>query len=230
MYPSLVFLQGKNPSSLNILGFLKCLSLLLVILAPTSEKAWMLIRVHALESQRRCEVIQNKGVHVCPFESGSKLVSNAVMNELRQERTLSAFLHRKSVVSFSFYVLILCMKCRDRYKTQHIVSTRLQADKESYLLDQSIRSVWSYLTQKKGFEKTLLPLLPLRFALLFNCVFLDVAILFSARFLSRSHHSVSVVLFKLTAVLHDRQFSFCTICTAQCTMASGLQAGFIGTW
>lgn len=61
----------------------------------------MLVRVHALESHGHWEIVQNRGVHVCPFESHSKLVSNAVMNELRQERTLSAFLHRKSVVSFS---------------------------------------------------------------------------------------------------------------------------------
>lgn len=43
------------------------------------------------------EIIQNKGLYFCPFKSLSKLVSDAVANELRKKQTLRAFLHRKSV-------------------------------------------------------------------------------------------------------------------------------------
>lgn len=61
----------------------------------------MLARVHVPESHTLWEITQSKGLYVCPFKSLSKLVSVAVMNELRKEQTLRAFLHRKSVVNFS---------------------------------------------------------------------------------------------------------------------------------
>jgi len=91
-----------------------------------------------------------------------------------------------------------------------------------YLLEQSILNLCSYLTQKEGFEITFLPTLPSEVCMLFNYGVFDVAIMFSARFLSGGHPSVSLVLFAFVAVLHDRKSSSWAICTARCTAASGL--------
>lgn len=91
---------------------------------------------------------------------------------------------------------------RERYKTQYIKCFHKMTVREIergllFLLEQSILSVCSYLTRKKGFEITFLPTLPSKVCTLFNCGFFDVAIMFSARFLSRGHHSVSLVYLSL---------------------------------